>query len=476
MNPNHSSKRVSYHGNDAHAPILCLEQAQPKEECEDRTKTLVPDESKDSGLVLQRYYHYLQQMGLLNELDSLEFLPRLVRRKRNAAYDLVGVEKNPGPVTGKKLLKLLRQTGTAIPAAAPSAQQKKQKRKKSQGRLPLSLTGGASIRSMSAAGPLIGAAASYASMQNSGKAQVLRNSIDSCRMVHRELVASIVGTVAFSTVSFPVNPGMASCFPWLSIEAQGWEKYRFNYVRFCAYTRTGSTTPGSQSLIMDYDAADAAPATEEIASTYFGTIEDAPWKDSCMSLDPARLSVEKFIRSGPLAPNLDIKTYDVGNFYVGTTDGTAVNWSKLWVEYDVVLINPQLPSTGSGNLLAGTLLSTANQSSTAIFGTTNIIVGAYGISGSGGNVVTVTGLVIGVEYRCTAVLVGTVLSVFSETLTGGTSVQTAPSMANAAATQIACVNSFNATASTVVLTYTVTGTTVTSFEFTIAALPSGSGF
>lgn len=58
----------------------------------------------------------------------------------------------------------------------------------------------------------------------------------------------------------------------------------------------------------------------------------------------------KYVRTTALAANLDVKTYDAGNFFVCTTDGTAVNWGKLWVEYDVDLYVPQLPPQGIPHL------------------------------------------------------------------------------------------------------------------------------
>jgi hypothetical protein len=104
-------------------------------------------------------------------------------------------------------------------------------------------------------------------------------------------------------------------------------------------------------LIPDYDAADAAPISEQIASAYEDVREDVPWKDIECVLDPRAMHPDgprKFIRTSPLAANLDIKTYDVGQLFIGTTDGTAVNWGKLWVDYDVTLSTPQIPPGGFG--------------------------------------------------------------------------------------------------------------------------------
>jgi hypothetical protein len=114
-------------------------------------------------------------------------------------------------------------------------------------------------------------------------------------------------------------------------------------------------------LVPDYDAADAAPSSEQIASSYEDVEEDAPWKDIECELRPSSLHAlgpSKFIRTGALAAGLDIKTYDAGNFFLCTTDGTAVNWGKLWVEYDVTLLTPQLNPAGGGVIAAQGITST----------------------------------------------------------------------------------------------------------------------
>lgn len=202
----------------------------------------------------------------------------------------------------------------------------------------------------------------------------------STRIVHRELIASVVGSSAFVVANtFPLNPGMALTFPWLSRQAEGWEQYVFRRLRFCYYSRTGSATPGSVLLVPDYDAADSAPSTEQIASSYSNVVEMVPWTlEFCCELDVKALlepGTRKYVRSAALAPNLDIKTYDGGNFFVCTTDGTAVSWGKLWVEYDVEFFVPQLPPAGPGLTASSRIGSGGAVSKTSIYGTAPSVFG-----------------------------------------------------------------------------------------------------
>lgn len=203
--------------------------------------------------------------------------------------------------------------------------------------------------------PLVSVAAAYAKGQRSSAPRI-EATRDQVRIVHRELVGSVTGSTAFTVFQIiALNPGLSASFPWLATQAQAWERYRFNRLRFCYYTRTGSNVPGSVMMVPDYDASDAAPVSEQVASSYEDVEEDAPWKDIDCDLRPSSLHAlgpSKFIRVGALLANQDIKTYDAGNFFLATVDGTAVSWGKLWVEYDITLMTPQLNPAGGGALAA----------------------------------------------------------------------------------------------------------------------------
>jgi len=315
-------------------------------------------------------------------------------------------------------------------------------------------------------------AAAYATGQSSGQAQIYRDSVNSCRIRHRELITSLSGSVNFTVANnFSVNPGLATSFPWLSIEAQGWEKYHFNSLKLCYYTRTGSNVPGSVILAADYDAADAAPVSEQIASAYYGTEEDAPWKDICFTFDPRRLAGERFVRIGGLSANLDVKTYDVANAFVCTTDGTAVNWGKVWFEYDVTLFNPQLPPGGPSG--SGTLVSAGGSIAAATpFGSVPLPTGSYSMNAAATNVITFSGLSIGTEYLLSYSIVGTVITALSAgSLNGlsGKSLNNANCI-NAAATAAALLETVTATATSGSVTLSVTATTVTQGFVTLTAI------
>jgi hypothetical protein len=219
----------------------------------------------------------------------------------------------------------------------------------------------------------------------------------SCRVTHKEFIQNVTGTSAFTIPIFlPLNPGLSGTFPWLAAIANNFEQYRVHKMRFCYLTRTGTNVPGSVLIAPDYDASDVAPVSEQILSNYAEIVEDAPWKDICCSLRPAgmhALGPKKFVRNG-LVPGQDLKTTDVGSIILATVDGTATNWGKLWVEYDVEFFEPQLNPQGSG--LSSTAQGTAGTAA-AIISAGLSIQGSL-IASVVANTLTLQNLVPGGEY------------------------------------------------------------------------------
>lgn len=319
-------------------------------------------------------------------------------------------------------------------------------------------------------------AAAYATGQV-GKAPAITMSRDMCRIVHRELIESVTGSVAFTVQrSIAVQPGLAASFPWLSVMAQGWEQYRFRSLKYCYYTRTGSNVPGSVILAPDYDAADAAPATEQIASAFENVAEDAPWKDiECRMtrLSMAAGQTRHFTRSGPLAANLDIKTYDVANLHLCTIDGTAVPWGKLWVEYDVEFFVPQLPPAGAAQFLGGEILGGGVLSAANPLGSVPVLnADASGVSVDAGSIVTFAN--IG-TYLINLRLTGTVITAIPvPTVVGATVIEGGDNVVLASGLEASGTTVLNVTVPGGTADFTATATTITASTLRIALGPTGA--
>lgn len=168
------------------------------------------------------------------------------------------------------------------------------------------------------------------------------------RVRHKEYIADVVSTTAsgFTTTKFSVNPGLISTFPWLAKMASNYESYEFNALCFHYEPTCPSTNSGSVILAMDYDAADPAPATKTEAMSMHSRSRASPWQECHMLSDLKDLKkfgTQRYNRNEVLAPNLDIKTYDVGNLFVSVDKATVGTLGELHVSYDVSLMTPQLP-------------------------------------------------------------------------------------------------------------------------------------
>lgn len=168
------------------------------------------------------------------------------------------------------------------------------------------------------------------------------------RIRHREYIDNVQLHQLYTLSDFPCNPGIEATFPWLSDVANSWEQYRFHSLRFRYITRASTATRGSIILAPEYDALDAPPTDEYQLTAYYGSVEDAPWKNILVKFDVDGmhpLGPRKFIRNSTQPLLGDLKTYDVGVLYIGSLDAIAGDegfvGGKLWVEYDVELFVPQ---------------------------------------------------------------------------------------------------------------------------------------
>jgi hypothetical protein len=180
----------------------------------------------------------------------------------------------------------------------------------------------------------------------------------------QEYIGEIVSnSTAFSLLStYPINPGQASTFPWLSTIAKNYEKYEFLALQWIykpevsQYASNGQT--GKVLLSVDYDASDAPPSTKAQMEDVVPHSDAMPYQQLKLNCRPKEMhanSDAKFIRPGNLPSNTDIKTYDAGNLFVGIS-GIANNsgtLGELHVKYIVKLSIPILEgSTGQGTNLS----------------------------------------------------------------------------------------------------------------------------
>jgi hypothetical protein len=199
-----------------------------------------------------------------------------------------------------------------------------------------------------------------------------------CRVEEDEYIADIAGSISFVTTAFPVNPGQAGTFPWLSKQAAQWEKYRWEYLEFYYKPEVSAFATQGQSgkviLSIDYDASDAPPTSKQQCEDTDPHTDAMPYEDLLLELDPRQMfemADSKYVRPGGLPGSTDIKTYDSGNLSVSTSANQgATLLGELHVRYAVIFEVPVLESTTG---------STAANNQVALF-TNGAQVGTSGVA------------------------------------------------------------------------------------------------
>lgn len=177
------------------------------------------------------------------------------------------------------------------------------------------------------------------------------------RLTNREYLGEVNGSVLYTNASYPINPGMAQTFPWLSQIAPLFQQYEMNGLVFefvstsATALNSTNTALGKVILATNYNATEAPFPDQRSAlittySNYGKPAESLMHPIECKrSHTPIELL---YVRSGPTDPSTDIRLYDLGNFQIMTEGMQAVaDIGALWVSYDVTLIKPVLAVQGA---------------------------------------------------------------------------------------------------------------------------------
>lgn len=160
-----------------------------------------------------------------------------------------------------------------------------------------------------------------------------------------ERIGTVLGSVAFQTTAFSINPGQSSTFPWLNKIAILYEKYEFEQLEFyfkhdvSQFAAQG--TKGLVYLSCNYDATSPLPTTSTEIVDSEPKIFAMPNQDIRLRVDRKSLngSFVHFVRPGLQPGGTDLKMYDAGMVLVSTegmTDGSEIG--KLHVRGRVKLM------------------------------------------------------------------------------------------------------------------------------------------
>jgi len=177
----------------------------------------------------------------------------------------------------------------------------------------------------------------------------LRSSGLDIRIKHREYLREVFGPVRLpgepNVDEIAVNPGLVSCFPWLSAIANRYESYTFHKLCLHYMPNCSSSTSGSVILSPDYDVSDGSPDSLAPLQSAPDSVRASVWAESRMDCTASLLRKglkERYVRSAStVTTGGDIRLYDAVKCFVATVNMTAaVSVGSLWIEYDVSLRTP----------------------------------------------------------------------------------------------------------------------------------------
>lgn len=187
----------------------------------------------------------------------------------------------------------------------------------------------------------------------------VRNESDRSVVIsHKEYIGDVITSPDagdFRLMSFMVNPGNPSCFPWLSQLAPCFQEYQLNGCLFHFKSMSAdalnstNTALGQVVCATNYNVAQKNYESKfEMENTEFGSSS----KPSVSFMHPIecdrRINVlgNLYVAPGGVPPpGSDPQFYNHANFQIATNgfQGSSVNVGELWVTYEVILRKPIQP-------------------------------------------------------------------------------------------------------------------------------------
>lgn len=150
---------------------------------------------------------------------------------------------------------------------------------------------------------------------------------------------------SFKADGYVLNPANTTTFPWLSSIASLYDKYKFHKLKFSYINNAPTNVAGNVSLAVDFDTLDTTPATSVAMSNLARFKTFAPWKSETLEIPVNRRGNTLWLytedtQARDANAKVDLKTYNLGKFYV-STEGMAASQvaGYLVVEYDVELLD-----------------------------------------------------------------------------------------------------------------------------------------
>jgi hypothetical protein len=210
---------------------------------------------------------------------------------------------------------------------------------------------------------VVGSVPSYNVLMNGAQTPSFSSTKQTNVVCHREYLGDFTGTAGFFNNTFPLNPGIASTFPWLSTIAQNYQEYKFHGLIFefrpliTDFVTNGA--PGVVVMATNYNADAPAYATKQEMENSEYAVSVKPTRELMHGVECATAQTvlpQLYVRTGVPPVGQDLRLYDLGLFQFATQTNPIQNLGELWVSYCIEFFKPILPIDVGGNVLGKYIL------------------------------------------------------------------------------------------------------------------------
>jgi len=216
---------------------------------------------------------------------------------------------------------------------------------------------------------------------------------------HTEFLGVVTSTSAFNLTTYPLQPGLGTTFPWASNIAENFSEYRINGAVIVFKSNltdavASFSSLGTVSIAADMNAAAAAPISFQQLEQLKYCLALKPSNDGYAPIecDPKMHRNQYFVRTGNVPSGASVNDYDHCQVFVATygMPSSGVVIGRLYITYDITLMEPKLLSTASTQLVASATCQ--GITSTNLFSTAAFMVNSLGISVSGNTITIPSGI------------------------------------------------------------------------------------
>lgn len=246
---------------------------------------------------------------------------------------------------------------------------------------------------------------------------------------HREYLFDVAGASAFQNQQLPLNPGMATTFPWLSQVAANYQQYKFHGLiiefRPLVTDFVTSGAPGVICITSNYNSDQPAYTSRIEAENAEFAVSTKPTQSLVHMLEcnPEQVANKLYnVRTGPVPVGQDLRLYDLALSQIITQGNPTQSLGEVWISYCVEFFKPVLaleygitPAVGlhlyRSGFSSGAPLGSATVTSSGSSGITFVI--------TGNNILTLSGLIVGTTYMVSLNATGQTSGVFGITAASG---------------------------------------------------------